>query len=85
MIQREAADFLDPELRGRLASLGIQKGTAFAPDERMKRLLSEGVAIGNATARALCFAPRDPETKLYGPDSHSKDVDLHLIRHLSFL
>ena len=52
VIQREPIEFLDPELRGRLKAIGIEKGKPFAPDERMTRLLKEGVAIGNATARA---------------------------------
>ena len=32
----------------------------------MKALLEEGVALGNATARALCFAPRNDAVKVYG-------------------
>ena len=43
-----------------------RKGCPFQPDERMKALLEEGVALGNATARALCFAPRDKSAKFYG-------------------
>lgn len=42
---------LDPETRGLLASIGIVKGKPFNPDSRMKKLLSEAVAIGNAKAR----------------------------------
>ena len=33
------------------ASIGIQKGKPFAPDARMKKILTDAVAIGNATAR----------------------------------
>lgn len=44
---------IDPELRGLLSSIGIQKGKEFAPDERMKTILTEAVAVGNATARAI--------------------------------
>ena len=43
MIQREPIDFLDPELRGNLAAIGIRKGQAFNPDERTKKNLTEGV------------------------------------------
>ena len=57
VIQREPVDFLDPELRGQLSSIGIQKGQAFDPDERMTKILTDGVAIGNATARALLLRP----------------------------
>ena len=65
VIQREPVDFLDPELRGQLASIGIQKGQAFDPDERMTRILTDGVAIGNATARALLLRPRDKSAYYY--------------------
>jgi hypothetical protein len=58
VIEREPTSMLDPELLGLFASIGIQKGKPFAPDARMKKLLTEGVAIGNATARALVFRPR---------------------------
>ncbi len=53
VIQKEPLDFIDPELRGLAASIGIRKGTPFAPDERMRRTLIEAVAVGNATARAI--------------------------------
>lgn len=43
-----------------------RKGQAFQPDQRMKALLEEGVALGNATARALCFAPRSEDVRTYG-------------------
>jgi hypothetical protein len=49
---------LDPETRGLYASIGIQKGKPFAPDERMKKILTDAVAIGNATARANVWYPR---------------------------
>eukprot|EP00438_Fugacium_kawagutii_P023351 Skav218614 [mRNA] locus=scaffold3208:119326:119801:- [translate_table: standard] len=44
VIQREPIDFLDPELRGNLAAIGIKKGQAFSPDERMKAILTEGAS-----------------------------------------
>lgn len=49
------------------ASIGIRKGTPFAPDARMRRVLEEGVAIGNAKARVLAFANRDRSIYYY-PD-----------------
>jgi hypothetical protein len=58
VIDREPVSMLDPELRGLFAAIGIQKGKLFAPDERMKQILTEAVAIGNATARAIVFRPR---------------------------
>jgi hypothetical protein len=67
VIQYEPADAYDPEPLGLFASIGIKKGRPFAPDERMKRLLEEGVAIGNAAARSISFANRDPSVYYY-PD-----------------
>jgi hypothetical protein len=65
VIQREPVDFLDPELRGLLSSIGIQKGKAFDPDERMQKIMADGVAIGNATARALLLNPRNRAAYYY--------------------
>ena len=68
VIEREPVEMLEPHLRGIFASIGIEKGKPFAPDERMKKLLTEAVAIGNATARAIVFRPR-LEGFAYYPDS----------------
>lgn len=65
VVDREPVSMLDPELRGIFASIGIEKGRPFAPDERMQRILTEAVAIGNATARAIAFRPRMEEASLY--------------------
>ena len=59
LIQKEPIDALDPETRGLVASIGIVKGKPFKPDARMKKILTEAVAIGNATARAIVFQPRE--------------------------
>jgi hypothetical protein len=67
-IQDEPLDAVDPEVRGLLASIGIQKGKSFAPDGRMKKILSDAAAVGNATARAIDFSTRDKEAYFY-PDS----------------
>jgi len=68
VIQKEPVDLFDPELRGLAAAIGIRKGTPFAPDERMKKILTDSVAVGNATARAVSFGNRDPRVAIY-PDS----------------
>lgn len=65
VIQKEPISFLDPELRGLLASIGIVKGKEFSPDARMKKILTEAVAVGNATARAISFRDRDLRGMLY--------------------
>ena len=58
VIDREPISMLEPELRGLFASIGIQKGKPFAPDARMKAILTDAVAVGNATARAMFLRPR---------------------------
>jgi hypothetical protein len=58
VIQEEPLEMIDPETRGLLASIGIEKGKPFNPDERMKRILTDAVAIGNATARSIVWYPR---------------------------
>ena len=58
VIQYEALGLFTPEVRGLFASLGIEKGKPFNPDDRMKAILADGVAIGNAQARAIVWYPR---------------------------
>ncbi|KQY73859.1 hypothetical protein ASD52_25780 [Ensifer sp. Root142] len=58
VVQQEPATALDPELMGSLAAIGIIKGKEFAPDERMKRILTEAAALANATSRSLFMKPR---------------------------
>ncbi len=67
VIQHEPGDAFDPEIVGLFASIGIKKGKPFAPDARMKGTLTDAVAVANATARAIGFAPRDERVKFY-PD-----------------
>ena len=70
LIQEESIEFLDPENRGLLAAIGIVKGKPFNPDARMKEILTDAVAIGNAYARANTVYPRDPGHRVYkGADS----------------
>ena len=69
VIEREPLEFLDDELRGNLASIGIEKGKPFNPDDRMKGILKDAVAIANATARALAFRPRSETIYIYGDES----------------
>jgi len=65
VIEYEPVNSLDPEFLGVLASIGIEKGKPFSPDDRMKSLLTEAAAVGNATARAIVFATRDPEARIF--------------------
>ena len=65
VIQREPVGMLDPEIRGLIASIGIIKGKPFEPDVRMKKILTEAVVVGNATARSIVFNSREPEAFIY--------------------
>ena len=60
VVQEEPLEATDPEIRGLLAAIGIRKGKPFTPDDRMRRILAEAAAVGNATARALVFSTRNP-------------------------
>ncbi len=65
VVQQEPAGSLDPELMGSIAAVGIVKGRPFAPDERMRRILADAAAVGNATGRSLFMRPRDPDWYFY--------------------
>ncbi|MET4049567.1 MULTISPECIES: DUF1254 domain-containing protein [unclassified Rhodococcus (in: high G+C Gram-positive bacteria)] len=65
VITREPIEMIDPETRGLLASIGIHKDLPFDPDERMRGLLVDAAAVGNATSRAICFKTRDPRAYYY--------------------
>ena len=65
VVQHEPSDIFDPDTVGLFAAIGIKKGKPFAPDARMKAILTDAVAVGNATARAVTFAPRDPRQRFF--------------------
>lgn len=67
VIAKEPIGVIDAETRGLLASIGITKEAPFAPDERMRKILTDAVAVGNGTARALGFRPREDGFQIY-PD-----------------
>ena len=68
VVQDEPSDSLDPIRLGFYASIGIEKGKPFAPDARMKKILTEAAAVGDATARTLTYKSRIPEA-FYYPNS----------------
>jgi hypothetical protein len=69
LLQDEPADAGDPEITGHLAEIGIVKGKPFNPDDRMRAILDDAAAVGNATARALTFDPRGEENEVYFYDN----------------
>jgi hypothetical protein len=68
IVQEEPATSLDAELMGPVAAIGIVKGKPFAPDARMKKIMTEALALANATSRTTFMNPRDP-TWFYYPGS----------------
>jgi hypothetical protein len=69
IVQEEPAGAYGPDMSGIFRAIGIEKGKPFAPDARMTKVLTDAVAVGNATARAIDFANRDPAAPIY-PDRH---------------
>ena len=56
-VQAEPATSYDVELSGQLAAIGIVKGKKFAPDERMKKILTDAAVVGQAAGRVLNWRP----------------------------
>jgi hypothetical protein len=65
IVQQEPATSLDPEQMGSAAAIGIIKDKPFAPDARMKKILTEALAVANAASRSLLMNPRDPSWYYY--------------------
>jgi len=66
-VQNEPATSYDVELAGQLAAIGIVHGKEFKPDDRMKNILTDAAAAGQATGRALQwqFADKHPDWAYY--------------------
>ncbi len=71
VVQTEPATSLDAELMGPIAAVGIVKGKPFAPDARMKKIMTEALALANATTRSVLMNPRDPSWYYYPGSSWS--------------
>ena len=65
VIQDEPIDAVDPDTLGLFAAIGIEKGKPFAPDDRMKKILTEAAAVGDATARSLAYKSRMKDAYFY--------------------
>lgn len=73
MVQYEPLSAFTPEELGLLKAIGIEKGKEFKPDARMQRILADGVKLGDGMAKAIAFANRDHEAKIY-PDRHWETI-----------
>jgi hypothetical protein len=87
VIQYEPLEMIDPETRGLFASIGIEKGKPFAPDQRMKKILADAVAIANAASRSIVWYPRTDGTmkgiQIY-PDMDSAWIMAYLNKNVFF-
>ena len=65
VVQEEPPDAMDSETLGFLAAIGLKKGETFAPDDRMRLILSEAAHVASATARAIAYRSRSKDAYLY--------------------
>ncbi len=66
LVQEEPTEALDAERAGQLAAVGLVQGRPFAPDARMRSILSRAAEVGAGMSRVIAYAPRDPDAELYG-------------------
>ena len=71
LVQLEPAEALDTELAGQFAALGIVKDQRFAPDDRLRSILDDAVAVGNAASRTLGMGAHPTDSFRYYDDSDS--------------
>jgi hypothetical protein len=71
-IQEEPPEGSDPTTLGLFASIGIEKGKPFAPDERMKNILADAANVGAVTARTIAYKMRDKNGFIFPDGSWRK-------------
>lgn len=64
-VEEEPPESLGQIRMGYDATVGIEHGKPFAPDERMKEVLPEEAVVGDATARSLTFCWRQKDGCYY--------------------
>lgn len=70
LVQEQPATALNKEIGGQFAAIGIVKGKKFNSDARMRKILTDAIAVANAAARTVSFRPRESEGfGYYGPTS----------------
>src|SRR5258707_14255784 len=65
VIQDEPSDALDPYTLCVFAAIGIEKVKPFTPDTRLKKILTQAAAVGDATARTLTYQSRIKDAYFY--------------------
>ena len=57
LVQEQPAEALAPEIGGQFAAIGIVKGKTFNPDARMRKILTDAIAVANAAAQDRELSP----------------------------
>ena len=65
LIQEEPNEAYVPEVLGLLQQIGIEKGKEFAPDARMKKILTEAAGVAHAYSRTILYRNRHKEYAAY--------------------
>lgn len=65
VVQGEPTESFDRVSLGYFASVGIEKGKPFNPDDRMKKILADAAIVGDATARSIAYRIRQKEDYFY--------------------
>ena len=65
LLQEEPADVITSRERFFLASIGIEKGKPFAPDDKLRAILDQAARLAGAICRANTFASPDPDAIIY--------------------
>jgi hypothetical protein len=84
IVQAEPIEAVSPEVRGYMASIGIVKGQAFNPDERMQKLLTEAASLGNAAGRSITYDPQIGGVYIYPDDKKSNWVTAYANKNTTF-
>src|SRR5262249_41802581 len=69
LIQREPVEDRDRFFLAMLRDLGIEKGKAFRPDDRQKKLFEDAALLGEEIAKALVYEKRFIPHNRYRPDA----------------
>ncbi len=65
MLNEEPVHERDLMMVAMLKPLGIEKGQPFQPDARQQKILEQAAVVGEAMARCLSYAKRQPEAHIY--------------------
>jgi hypothetical protein len=65
MLDQEPVHERDRMLVAMIKPLGIEKGRPFRPDARQVKLLEQASVVGEAMARCLSYAKRQPEARIW--------------------